>query len=257
VALVPAGIVAAVLLPFAVAQAGRSENHRWITDWDLALRLRELRSSALTGPGVAGGVLLAIAAVSALVLLGAMVVAGRDRRARPLLVVAGIGLGAVGIGWAIAAVAVDGFLSRYFIGAVVTLIVASAAAALTRRTAPVAMVAVAVLAVVGVAGVVTVQRDPHAQRDDWRAVASAFEDRSDATSAALVIDRLPTIASPITRYLPDRRVMAAGERTVVTEIDVLTLGDDDRDCDWLVGRPCGFLFVGSPLRGELAETFVG
>ncbi len=254
VALLPAAVVAGVLLPFAVAQVGRRENHRWIADWALSLRLRELRSSALTGPGVAGGSLVLIGTVAALVLLAAMAVAGRERGARPLLVVAGMGLGAVAAAWA-ATVAVDGFLSRYLIGAVVALIVGAAAAGHTSRTARVGAVAVAVLAVVGVAGVVTVQRDPHAQRHDWQAVADAFEDRDGDGDAVLVVDRGSTIARPLGWYLPDQRVVAAGESTAVTEIDLLTLGDDDSTCNWLVGRPCGYLFVGNRLHDDVAGTF--
>lgn len=256
VALIPAAVVAGALLPFALAQGGRRDNHRWIADWELALRLRELRSSALTGPGVSGGSLVWIGSVAAVVLLAAMAAAGRDRRARRLLVVAGIGLGAIAAGWAVALVGVDGFLSRYFIGAVVTLLIGAAAAASTRTTARVAVVAVAVLAVVGVAGVVSVQRDPHAQRHDWQAVADAFEDRSGSGPAALVVDRGTTIAGPLSWYLPDRQVVGPGERTAVTELDLLTLGHDDSTCNWVVGRPCGYLFVGNRLQGDVADEFV-
>ena len=253
-ALVPGLVVAGVLLPFAVTQVGERENHRWISDWALTLRLRELRSSALAGPGVAGGVLVAVGTVAVVVLLATMVVAGRDRRSRPLLVVAGFGAVAVAGGAATALVGVDGFLSRYFIGAVVALVIAVAIAGATPRTARIAVVAVAVLAVVGVSGVVAVQRDAHARRSDWQAVADAFED-GDGASAVLVVDRGATIAGPLTRYLPDRRVLAPGETTTVTEIDVLALGEDDPPCNWLVGRPCGFLFVGSPLQGTPAKAF--
>jgi hypothetical protein len=114
---------------------------------------------------------------------------------------------------------------------------------------------VAILAVVGVAGVVTVQRDAHAQRHDWQAVADAFDERGGDAPAVLVIDRGTTIARPPGSYLPDRRAVADGERTAVTEIDLLTLGDDDSTCNWLVGRPCGYLFVGNRLHDDLAESF--
>jgi hypothetical protein len=254
-ALAPAAVVSVALLPFALAQVGRRENHSWIGDWELALRLRELRSSALTGPGVSGGPLLAVATVAAIVLLGTMVAGARQPRVRRLLVVAGFGFGAVALAWVTALAGVDGFLSRYFIGAVVTVIVATAAAAHSPVTTRVAAVAVAVLALVGVAAVVTVQRDPHAQRHAWRAVADAFTDRDGDGAAVLVVDRGSTIARPLGWYLPENAVVPAGETAAVSEIDVLTLGDDDAVCNWLVGRPCGYLFVGSPLQPELAESF--
>jgi uncharacterized membrane protein len=255
VALLPAALVAVALLPFALDQTGRRENHRWIADWSLALRLRELRSSAITGPGVAGGSLLTIGTVAAVVLLGAMAAAWSDRSARRLLVVAGFGLGAVAAAWVTALIAVDGVVSRYFIGAVVVLIVGAAAATCTRHTARVAVVAGAALAVAGVGGVSTVQRDQHAQRQDWQAVADAVGHRSDGGSAILVVDRGSIIARPLTWYLPGRPVVGAGERTPVTDIYLLQLRDDDAACNWLVGLPCEYLFVGNRLHDDLARTF--
>ena len=209
VAVVPAAVGALVLLPFAVDQTGRRDNHAWIGDWPLRFRATEAVQSAVVGPGgvakvvlviglVAGGALLAIATAACWVDPSSEA-EDRDRSATAPFVLVAFGVGAVGLAWIVAVAGVDGFLSRYLIGSVVAICIALPTARRVRWARPVATIALVALVLVGLVGAVAVQRDPSRQRAQWAAVAATYRAATGPGSSILLIDRGISIAEPITR----------------------------------------------------------
>ncbi len=249
----PLGATLVLLAPLFAVQRSHGGNQSWIRSFALSYRLDEAGQLALTGPSPFRWPPWAL--VAGVLALGGLAVARRlgapERRA--VAVAGGVAFAGVALPVAAAAAGVDAVVGRYFVGALVPLLVAAAAALLgPRRPWPGVLVAIAVVAL-WTAADVAVARDPLRQRADWRGVAAAVAD-ADAGSV-LVVDRSGGLSRPIERYLPDAEPL--GDRVVrVTEINVLVARPHPTAvCDLLIGRSCSFVFLGAPLPDELAARF--
>jgi mannosyltransferase len=253
---VPAAVVLAALAPLAARQHSHDANRDWITAFPLLDRLTDAGRSALVGPSPPADGLWAPVLVVALVGAAAgLVLAPRaERRAVALLVA--VGLGSVALALAAAGVGVDAVVGRYLIAALVPLAVAFAVAAgrpprgLVGWAGPVAVIVVAGLSVVVVGADA---RDDELQRPDWRSVARAFEGgdgagpgADDGGARALVVGRYGNLAGPLRSYVEGARVLEPGETALVEEVDVVVARPSDAPCNFLVGRACSLVFLGTP-----------
>jgi uncharacterized membrane protein len=255
-ACLPTAAVTLALVPFAVRQGSRAANRDWIRAFSLTSRVEEAGRSALLGPSLPAERLWTLAAVL-VALAAALVVTGGtadDRRAAGLL--GALGAAAVAVPLAVSLAVTDVFLGRYLIAGLVPLIVAAAVGFGVRRHAALGLAGRAGAVVLGFASVWTVAAvidDPELQRPDWRAVATATAE-GDGPSV-LVLNVGSTMSSPLDRYLPGGRRLGPEEEVRVERVDVLTGVRADRPCNMLVGRPCGFVFLGAPLPTDLASQF--
>ena len=256
---VPVGLVLMTLAPVAVKQHAHAANRSWISGFSLRSRIEEAASSALAGPSVRDGRLwlVVLAVVVAAAALAAGPTAGRDRRVALALV------GLAGVGTlsplAVSLAGVDVFLGRYLIAALVPLLTAVAVALVATRRPAVARVGGA--AVVLVAGLwlavdVAVGREPRLQRADWRSVAEVVAaDAPGDRGGVLVVNVAGDQSSPLAHYLPGAAPLDR-DRTLTTDrIDVLALRPAGVPCNFVVGRPCGFVFLGAPLPPSMSDDF--
>jgi mannosyltransferase len=261
-AAVPSAVVLALLAPVAATQHSHETNRRWIAGFSLDTRLGEAGRSSLVGPSSPDGRLwIAVAAVVALAALLALVAVAAPAAARSpssfpspaaAALAGGVGAAALVLPVVLAATGVeDVVLGRYLVASLVPLAVAVAAGLFAAGPRWLGGAGVALVTVVSLSVVVAVQRDPDLQRPDWRQVA-AVDEAGDA-DRALVVNVGGIIARPLLRYLDDARALAGGETARVDEIDVLYVSPTSRPCDFLVGRACGFLFLGSPPPEPLAS----
>lgn len=254
VAGVPAAVVLVALAPLAVRQHSHDANREWITAFSLLDRLADAGRSALVGPSPpAAGLWGAVLAVALAGAAAGLVAASRAER-RAVAGLAGVAGGSVALALVAAGVGVDAVVGRYLIAALVPLAVALAVVAgrpgpgLAGWVGPGAVVAVAGLSL---AVVVADARDDDLQRPDWRSVAQAFEaGAGDAAGGggarALVVGRYGNLAGPLRSYIEDARVLEPGETTLVDEVDVVVALPGDAPCNFLVGRACSLVFLGTP-----------
>ena len=255
----PAGVLLALLAPFAVAQFSRRSNHDWITDYPLVGRLRNAGRDALVGPTPYHDRLWQVIAVVAALAVVLVVVRG-DRDQRRAAAVAG-GLGAASILLALAAnvVGVDVIIERYLIASLVLFVVAVAVGlGATRAPRPVAWAAGAVFCVTSLAIVAADAREPALQRADWRAVADAHEAAEADGPRLLVLNLHGHLGRPLLWYLDGARVLRSGESVSVEQIDVVVSLPTTKPCNGFVGMECSLVFLGAPppepLAGELELT---
>ena len=257
---VPVGIVLVALAPVALKQHAHAANRSWISGFSLRSRIEEAASSALQGPSVRDGRLWLVVLV-VVVAAGARAAgptAGRDRRVALALV------GLVGVGalspLAVSLAGADVFLGRYLIAVLVPLLTAVAVALVAARRPGVARVggaAVVLVAGLWLAAGVAVAREPRLQRADWRSVAEVVDvdTAGEAGGGVLVVNVAGDQSSPLEHYLPGAAPLG-GDRTVTTDrIDLLAVRPGGVPCNFVVGRPCGFVFLGAPLPLPLAGDF--
>jgi mannosyltransferase len=254
----PAGVVLAALAPFAVRQFTRRGNHSWITNFSLSGRLEDTGQLALVGPGAPDRRLWMVAA--GVVALAMLLLATRAQRGerRGAAAAGGLATASVLLGLAAAAVGEDVIVARYFIVALVPLVVAVAIGLFASR-APrwVGPAAVAVLGATSVVAVVAVTRDPLLQRADWQAVAAAHEagDETGPRARLLVLSIEGTMGRPVQWYLDGERPLGRDETVVVDEIDVVVTQHNHRPCSHLAGLTCNLVFLGWGRAAPLVTDF--
>lgn len=257
VAAVPTVIVLVVQAPVALKQHSYDAYRAWITDFPLRYRLGDAGRSALVGPSPPwGGLWLAVLVVLAVGVVAGLAGADRSRR-RAVVVLAAAGAGAVALALA-AVVGIDAVVSRYLIASLVPLVGAVALAAGYPRRGPAGWVGPAAVLVVAAASLTVVvadARDEDLQRPDWRAVARAFEAGQDGGERrALVVNAYRNLGLPLQLYLDDARMLDAGEVVEVDDVVMVVAQPTDVPCDMLVGRPCGFVFLGARPREPLGSA---
>jgi hypothetical protein len=254
---VPATLVLLVLAPLALTQHSHEANRAWITGFPLLDRIGDAGRSALVGPSPPSSWLwlAGLAAVVIGVAAGLALASSAERRAAGALLAAGGG--AVVLAIAAASLGVDAVIGRYLIASLVPLAAGVAVAAGRCRPGPVGWVGPAALAGLVVVSLVTVvadARDDDLQRPDWRSVAKAFAGDGAGVEGprALVVDRYGNLAGPLTAYLDAARVVRPGESAKVAAVDLVVARPSDAPCNFLVGRACSLVFLGSPPPEPLA-----
>jgi hypothetical protein len=144
-------------------------------------------------------------------------------------------------------------LGRYLLGAWVPVVVAVSIILLAPARPWPGAVAILVVVTVWIGTDVATVHDPARQRADWRAVAAVVAAGEPGT--VLVVDAYGAMSRPLHRYLPSAQILLDGETTLTTEIDVLVARPLDVPCDFLVGRACAHLFLGTSLPAGVAGDF--
>ncbi len=253
-AAIPVAVVAVALAPVAWLQSRHGGNRTWMTLFSLSSRVQEAARTALVGPSVPSGRLwlpAAVAVVMAVALLLTVATPTERAAAGWMAVLGGV---AVLVPLVLALAGVDLVLGRYLMAGTVPLTVAVAIglAAPTPRTV-VGLVAAGGLVAVSFVAVVAVDRDPELQRADWREVAAA--EAATPGTGVLVLNSGGLMSEPLRAYVPGIRRLAADDPVRVDHVDVLHAGATDRPCNFLVGRTCGFVFLGYPLPPAVAARF--
>ncbi len=255
---VPAGLVLLALAPLALTQHSHEANRAWITGFPLLDRIGDAGRSALVGPSPPSSWLwlAGLAAVVVGVAGGLALAPPAERRAAGVLLA--VGGGAVVLAILAALVGVDAVIGRYLIASLVPLAAGVAVAAGRLRPGPLGWVGPAGLAALVVVSLVTVvadARDDDLQRPDWRSVADAFEARrrpADHRAARPGRRPLRQPRRPAHR-LPRRRPgPGPGESVEAAAVDVVAAQPSDAPCNFLVGRACSLVFLGSPPPEPLA-----
>jgi hypothetical protein len=269
-ACIPAGVVLAVLAPFAVVQRSKPGYPGWVEGWPYTERLRNALESAFVGPGAPNARLWWVGLAAVAVAVG-LLIWRADRAEREVAgLFAGLGAAVVGVAVVGVAVGVDGVLARYLIAGLVPLVAAIGVALGGRRAGWIGLVAVAGITAVSLYTIGSVATDPYLQKPDWRGIADVLEappasangngkgdDNSDVGGTRVfVLSRHGYLAQPLLDLVDDARLMKKPGAHDVVEIDVLWSKAFDRPCDFLVGRACGLLFIGAPLPPPVAADAV-
>jgi mannosyltransferase len=254
---VPAGLVLLALAPLAITQHSHEANRAWITGFPLPDRLGDAGRSALVGPSPPASWLWPAGLVAVVVGVGAGLTRASPAERRAAGALLAVGGGAVVLATGAALVGVDAVIGRYLIASLVPLAAGVAAAAGRRRRGALGWAGPAALAVLVGVSLVTVAadaRDDELQRPDWRSVARAFEDDAAGVDGprALVVDRYGNLAGPLSTYLDEARALRPGESAEVAAVDLVVALPSDAPCNFLVGRACSLVFLGSPPPEPLA-----
>ncbi len=252
VAFAPVAAVLLVLAPVALEQHSRATNRDWISRFALTARIEEAGRSALVGPSPAWDRQWVVPALALVVgaAIAARRLAGRDRRIIAALLA--LAASAVVLPMLPALVGTDVFLGRYVLAAAAPLAVGAA----MLLSAPRARVGGAALLVVVAAWIVAdiaVATNPRLHRSDWRSVAEVADGGS--SRRVLVVDTNGGQSSPLHRYLDGAGLLEGDQTVLVDQIDVLVARSAGAPCNLLVGRACGFVFLGGPLPDAVAARF--
>jgi mannosyltransferase len=261
-ACIPAGIVIAVLAPFAIVQRSKPGYPGWVEDWPYGERLRNALETAFVGPGAPNARLWWIGLAAAAVAVG-LLLWRADRAEREVAgLLAALGAAVVGVAAGGVVVGVDGVLARYLIAGLVPLLAAIGVGLGGRRAGSIGLVAVAGFTAVSLYTIGSVATDPYLQKPDWAGIADVVETpladaaNDDGGTRVLVLSRHGYQAQPLLDLVDDSRKMKKPGAKDVVEIDVLWSKAFDRPCDFLVGRACGLLFIGAPLPQPVAADAV-
>jgi hypothetical protein len=231
----PVAVVAGPLLALALSQ--RSEKQAWIHGWPVRTRLAEGVREFLLGPGDPDDRLTWLAAALVAVAVG-IVVARASRRERvAAAIMAAVGAVAVLAPLAVTLIGVDYFIGHNVMTALIPFTLAVGVGLGTRRAGWLGAGAVVVLSLTCAGVVVNVSNNPALQKADWRSVARLLRSH-DPASVILV----PSLNTPITRYLTGSRVIGQGELLRVREVDVISeVPAPARRCGRFSGQACELL----------------
>jgi len=254
---VPAGLVLLALAPLALTQHSHEANRAWITGFPLLDRIGDAGRSALVGPSPPSSWLWLAGLAAVVVGVGAGLALAPPAERRAAGVLLAVGGGAVVLAIVAASVGVDAVIGRYLIASLVPLAAGVAVAAGRLRPGPLGWVGPAGLVALVAVSLVTVvadARDDDLQRPDWRSVADSFAADGAGVDGprALVVDRYGNLAGPLTAYLDGARALGPGESVEAAAVDVVAAQPGDAPCNFLVGRACSLVFLGSPPPEPLA-----
>lgn len=249
----PVLVALVALAPLVAEQRAHGANQAWITGFGLAGRLEEAGRLAAVGPSPATDWLwlVPVGAVG----LAALVTVGRPGRRGLRAALALVALAGLSVAVLLAAVVVgiDAVLGRYLLGAWVPLLVAVAIVLLAPARPWPGALAIAVVVTVWTVTAAATAVDPARQRADWRAVAGVVAEGGPGT--VLVVDAHGAMSRPLHRYLPSAEILPDTGTTLTDEVDVLVARRLDVPCDYLVGRACAHLFLGTSLTGGVGGDF--
>jgi 4-amino-4-deoxy-L-arabinose transferase-like glycosyltransferase len=253
VAVAPVAAVLLALAPVALEQHSHATNREWISQFPLTARIEEAGRSALVGPSPARAWQWMVPALALVVgaAFAARKLAGRDRR----IVAALLALAAAAVALPLlpGLVGTDVFLGRYVLAAAVPLAVGLAVLLLSAPRARVGGAALLIVVAAWIVADIAVAADPRLHRSDWRSVAEVADGGS--ARRVLVVDTNGGQSSPLHRYLDGVGILEGEQTVLVDQIDVLVARPAGVPCNFLVGRACGFVFLGGPLPDPIAARF--